>query len=228
MHQTTPTLDKPKNINKQKKIAIINHHKLFREGLKHLIQKAPNLKVTEEWTSYKDIEPLLQKKRNSKWDIILCDISLPDINGIDLIKELNNRWPKTPILVLTMHTESIYGIQAIQAGAKGYITKDTESNMLIKAINKVLNGQRALSESFVDILAMHSFGDTETPPHLKLSRKEFQVLVHISNGYAPKQIASKMDISIKTVSTYKYRIQEKMNLSSTVEIIRYCIENKIS
>jgi len=164
---------------------------------------------------------------HSQIDVVLLDITLPDTNGLEGMESIRKAYPKLPILVLTMHDESQFGTRAMSLGANGYITKDNASEELILAINMVCQGKKYISRHFSDILAMSAFGDQPLELHHALSQREFNVMILLSEGKTPTEVAHQLKISIKTVSTYRSRILDKLNIETNADMVRYCLTNHL-
>ena len=205
------------------KILIADDHALIREGLKKIIKTAPEMAVAAE---AENADQVIESLEKNELDIVLLDISLPGKNGLELLKEIKFNRPKLPVLVLTMHPESRYGIQALKAGASGYLTKDSPPDELIVAIRKVAQGRKHVSPLLAEKLVFHLKGDFEKT-HEMLSDREFQVFRLIGTGKSARDIAEELNLSMSTVNTYRTRILQKMNLKTDAEIIRYAIQHKL-
>jgi two-component system invasion response regulator UvrY len=157
----------------------------------------------------------------------LLDITLPDHNGLEILKSVKSKWPATNVLMLSMHPQEQYAIRAIKFGASGYLTKDTASEELIQAIKKVSSGGKYISQSLAENLALHLDEDSQRPKHEILSNREFEIMIKIANGKSLQEIGDELFISVKTVSTYRCRIMEKMGLNRNTDLTRYCMENNL-
>jgi two-component system, NarL family, invasion response regulator UvrY len=199
-------------------------HAVVRSGLKQLlIDEFQHVNVGEAANGF----DVLELARGQHWDVLILDINLPGRNGLDVLSELKKERTKPPVLVLSMHPEDQFAIRALKAGASGYLTKDAAPEELIRAVNKILAGGRYISDSLAERLASDLDGTSQRPPHELLSDREFQVLRLIGSGKTPGQIATELHLSIKTVSTFRSRILEKMNLKTNAELTRYAIENNL-
>ncbi len=205
-------------------ICMIEDHKLMREGIKLILSDTDSIKVTDEFES---IESFKSSPPPKTTDVFLLDLSLPDASGISAIGPIKENYPNTPILILTMHDESEFGIRAMQGGAHGYITKDNASEELLIAIETVAQGKKYISRDFSNLIAMNTFGDSNLPLHHQLSKREFEVFIKLGEGLTPTEISQQLDISIKTVSTYRNRILVKLDIENNATITKYCLKNKL-
>jgi DNA-binding NarL/FixJ family response regulator len=206
------------------KVIIVDDHPVVRRGLKQIIEDEPDMKVVAEVINARDFFPAV---RNKECDIVILDINLPDRSGIDVMSQLRYEKPNLPVLILSVLPEDQYALRLIKAGASGYLMKDSALTELVKAIRKVSSGGRYISE----VLAAKTIfqpGSTEKQPHESLSNREFQILCMIAQGKSLKNIAIELFISEKTVSTYRSRILEKMNMSNNSDLIRYVLEHNLS
>lgn len=209
---------------KKIKIIITDDHSIVRSGLKRILLDYPDISDIDE---AEDGQDLLEKARKNKYDVILLDITMPGRSGLEILKQLKIENPEMPVIILSMHTEDEYAIRSLKAGASGYLTKDTDYDILYEAIKKVSNGGKYISHSLAENLADNLHHDFEKPPHEYLSDREYQVLCMLTSGKTISEIAKEMFVNAKTVSTYKSRILDKMNLKNTSELIRYGIENSL-
>jgi len=204
------------------RILIADDHPVFRKGLKQIINEVNDMAVTEELSDGLEV---LGRVRAGYCDVVLLDISLPGINGIDILKQLRIEKPELPILMLTMHPEEQYAIRALKAGASGYLTKESTPEELVTAIRKVSEGGKYVSSSLAETLANELGRKEEKPPHETLSDREYQTMLLIASGKTVTQIAENLSLSIKTVSTYRSRILEKMGMKNNAELTFYAIRN---
>lgn len=205
------------------RVLIADDHHLVRDGLKQILGTADGLEVAGEASS--GDEALALVKAND-YDLALLDMSMPGLSGIDLIKRLKLEKPKLRILVLSMHAEQQYAARALKAGASGYLTKDSASEQLIRAIRKIAAGGVLISET----TAASLIGDTtggEALPHTLLSDREFEIFKLLAEGRSPTEIAAQLRVSVKTVSTHKTRVLQKMNLGGTADLVRYALEHRL-
>ena len=207
-------------------IAIADDHEIVRSGLMMLIAKEKDMKVEVEASSYGD---LISELKKVSVDLLILDLNLGDKNGIDSIENVSNLFPALPILVLSIYPEDPYAIHTFKAGAFGYLNKTVISSELIKAIQMIAAGKKYISKSLSENLAYgFSLEKRNTDPIELLSKREYEVLSLIASGQTYKEIASKLDLSPKTVSTYRTRILEKLNLTSTAQLLRFAYENNLS
>jgi two-component system invasion response regulator UvrY len=172
-------------------------------------------------------DQVLAQVQNQEWDVVILDVTMPGRSGLDALRDLKVMRPRLPVLVLSMHPEDQYGKRILKAGASGYMNKDSAPEELIKAIRKVQAGGRYVSPALAEKLAWDLNADQERPVHEALSHREFEVLRLLASGKTVGQIALDLHLSATTVSTYRARILEKMNLTTTAELMRYAIENRL-
>lgn len=206
------------------KIIIVDDHELIREGLKKVTARESDIEVIGEASDSDELFQLLDKH---EVDIVLLDISLPGRSGIDIITDIKVQAPNTKILILTMHPEDRFAVQALRAGASGYITKNNASKSLVGALRKINDGRKYISSNLAEQLATELEMNYEKPLHESLSTREFEVMRLIVQGKAVKDIADMLSISVNTVASYRARILEKMKMKSNAEMIRYAVEKKI-
>jgi DNA-binding NarL/FixJ family response regulator len=206
------------------RILIADDHTLVREGLKQLLASTPGFVVAAEAV---DGDQALARVRAEEFDLALLDMSMPGLSGIDLIKRLKLERPKLRILVLSMHGEQQYAARAFKAGASGYLTKDSASDQLVAAIRKIAGGGVYISAAAAEQLAMGAMVTPGELPHRTLSDREFEVFRMLVGGASITVIADSLHLSVKTVSTHKTRILQKMNMASTAELVRYAMEHKL-
>ena len=202
------------------KVLIADDHKIVRDGLKRILAATSDIEVAAEASS--GDEALALVKAND-YDVAMLDMSMPGLAGIALVKRLKNEKPKLRILVLSMHGEHQYAARAIKAGASGYLTKDSASDQLLGALRKIASGGVHISETAAAALV----GAGDKPPHEALSDREYEVLRLLAEGLGPTDIGERLHLSVKTVSTHKTRILEKLNVGSTAELVRYALEHKL-
>ncbi len=208
------------------KIAIADDHEIVRSGLMMLIQQQENMEVEAQASSYEELINLLEKEA---YDLLILDLNLGDKNGLESIENVSNLFPDLPILVLSTYPEDPYAVQTFKAGASGYLNKKVISAELSTAIQKITSGKKYISESLAENLAYgFSLEKTSKNPVELLSKREFEILSLIASGYAYKEIAQKLDLSPKTVSTYRSRILEKLNLTNTTQLLRFAYEHQIT
>ena len=206
------------------RIIIVDDHAVVRRGLKQILDETLDLVVADEASSGYE---LLDKARKNEYDVVLLDISMPGIDGLDTLKELKNIKPNLPVLIFTIYPEDQYAVRVLKAGASGYINKESEPEKLIDAIRKVSQGGKYISPYLAELLAFNLDVAGQMPLHEKLSDREFQVMCMIASGKKVKEIAEKLSLSINTINTYRNRILEKMDMSSNVEITHYALKNQL-
>jgi DNA-binding NarL/FixJ family response regulator len=205
-------------------ILVADDHPIIREGVKQILKNEPDIVVKSEASNGVEVLKLIKK---NKYDLILLDISLPKKDGLEVLKEIKAKLPKIPILILSIHSDEYFIIDAIKNGASGYITKDTMPEELIKAIRIVYSGQIYINQNVTQALVDNIKYNREEQPHNILSLRELQVMIKIGEGKSIKEIANELSISSKTVSTYKRRILEKLGLKNNSEIIKYVMRHKL-
>jgi len=206
-------------------VFIADDHSIVRKGFRQIIEETPNMSVIGEAGSGDEV---LTKARTENWDILVLDLSMPGRGGLDVLQELHAMKPRMPILVLSMHPEDQYAVRTFKAGASGYVNKESAVEELVTAIQKVVDGGRYVSPEFAEKLAFDLTRNSTKALHEALSDREYRVLCMLGAGKRVSEIATDLIISVKTVSTYRARILEKMNLTSNAEIIRYTIENNLA
>ena len=206
------------------KIIIADDHAIVRRGLKQILSDTYDIKVVDEATSG---EELLSKIRDKDYDIVVLDISLPGQSGLDTLKQLKVEYPDLSVLILSMYAEEQYAVRALKAGASGYLTKESAPDELIKAIRKIYGHGKYISAALAESLIFELHQDIKAPRHKALSDREYEVLCLIGAGKTVTEIADKLCLSVKTVSTYRTRIIEKMNMKNNAELIRYTIKTKL-
>lgn len=203
-------------------VLIADDHAIIRDGLKQIISFVPNMEVAGEAA---DGEDVLQKIRTLKVDVLVLDMSMPGKSGIALIQQINAVKPELPILVLSMHQESQYAVQAMRAGASGYITKNTASSQLIDGIRKVAEGGTFVSPGIADKLIKQMHKPETELPHTKLTAREFQIFNMLVEGHSVNDIANILSLSNKTISTHKAAVLQKMEASTTANLVYYAMKH---
>jgi len=206
------------------RVAIADDHTIVREGLKQLLASAGDLQIVGE---ARDGLEVLKLVREVDFDVLLLDLSMPSKSGTELIKQVKSEKPKLRILVLSMHSEHQYAVRAVRAGASGYLTKDSASTQLVSAIRKVAAGGALISAEVAEQLALSSMPHAEGLPHASLSDREYQVFSLLVSGQSVSDIAGRLNLSVKTVSTHKARLMEKMGLANQAELIHYAIKHRL-
>ncbi|MEI6302205.1 MAG: response regulator transcription factor [Betaproteobacteria bacterium] len=206
------------------RLVIADDHTIVREGLKQLLSAADDLQVIAEAC---DGQEVLQRVRELDFDVLLLDLSMPGRSGMELIKQVHAEKPKLRVLVLTMHEEQQYAVRAIKSGASGYLTKESASAQLLTAIRRVAAGGAFISAEVAEQLALGAMPQADGPVHTTLSDREYQVFQLIVAGIPVGEIAAQLNLSVKTVSTHKARLMQKMNMSSQADLIRYAISHRL-
>ena len=204
------------------KIMIADDHAIVREGLKQIISETPDMIVSDEAYSGNEV---LKKVVKNKFDVVVLDITMPGTNIIDVLKQLKRRLPHIHVLVLSMHPEEQYAFRVLKAGASGYLNKESAPDELVKAIRKVSRGKKYVSASFAEKMAETLDADHEKPLHATLSDREYQVMCMLASGKSVKKTSELLCLSEKTVSTYRFRVLQKMNMKTNAELIRYAIKH---
>jgi len=200
-------------------VLIADDHKIVRDGLRRILASTTDVQVAAEAASGDEALALVKKQ---DFDVAMLDMSMPGLSGLDLIKRLKIEKPKLRILVLSMHGEQQYAARVLKAGAAGYLSKDSAAELLLSAIRKIAGGGMHIPEA-----AAAGLVAADRPAHESLSDREFEVLRLLVEGLGPTDIAGRLHLSVKTVSTHKTRILEKLNLGSTAELVRYALEQKL-
>ena len=203
------------------RVLIADDHSIVRDGLKRILAATPDLQVAGEAASG---DAALALVKANDYDIAMLDMSMPGLSGLDLIKRLKVEKPKLRILVLSMHGEKQYAARALKAGASGYLNKDSASQLLLGTLRKIAAGGVHIGDAAAAALLQAGAG----LPHEALSDREFEVLRLLVAGLGPSEIGERLHLSVKTVSTHKTRILEKLNLKSTADLVRYALEHKLS
>ncbi len=207
------------------KILIADDHSVVRKGLRMILADTYPLAFIDE---VPDGIELLKKVAKEEWTVIISDISMPGRSGVDIIKEIKELAPKTPLLILSGHSPQEYAARTIKSGASAYLTKESAPEELIKAIEHVLTGRKYISPEIAEILAEAYGGDDiDKLPHQHLSNREYEVFKLISSGNGISEVANTLSLSVNTVSTYRARILEKMHLHSNADLIKYAIQYKL-
>lgn len=206
------------------KVLLADDHEVVRQGLKLLLAEEPHMAVGGEASTGQEVLELVKQQA---WDVVVLDITMPGKSGLDLLKELKHLRPNLAVLVLTMHQEEQYANRILKAGARGYLTKGSAGTEVVKAIRTVCAGGVYVSDSLAGKLAVAGALDVHESPHASLSDREFQVLTMIASGKTVTEIAEELSLSVKTVSTYRTRVLEKMRMHTSAELTHYAIRKKL-
>lgn len=204
------------------KILIADDHPIMRDGLRQILSATTDIVIAAEAGNGDEV---LAKLKQEDFDVLVLDLSMPGISGIELIKRVMIERPKQHVLILSMHKEELYAVRTLKAGASGYVCKDSASSQLIAAIRKVASGGRFVSPEVAESLAMEVSPQHHNLPHTQFSDREFQIFRMIAAGKSITEIAEILMLSVKTVSTYKTRILEKLHLANAAELIRYGLKH---
>lgn len=207
------------------RILIADDHPFVRRGVTQVLtDEFPGVMIGEASTA----SELLEQAGKHRWNVIVLDLTMPGRGGLDALHELKASHPEIPVLVLSMHPEDQFAVRVLRAGATGYLTKESIPEELVQAIRKIMAGGKYIRPSVADLLATQlQQGDANQPPHTKLSDREFQVLGLIAHGKTVTNIAEELSLSVKSVSTYRARIVEKLHLKSTADLTRYALEHRL-
>lgn len=205
-------------------ILIADDHAVVRKGINQILSDEVDMQVLGEASNSEEI---MAKLDSGNWDLLILDITMPGKSGLDTIIEIKQKRPDIKILILSMHPEEEIAISAIKSGADGYLNKESVPGELLRAVRKVASGGKYISSTLAESMILSLRSDPARKPHESLSEREFQVLCMLASGSTLTEIAGKLELSIKTISTYRTRILEKMQLKSNVEITHYAIKNKL-
>lgn len=206
------------------KILIADDHALIRQGLRHvLLEEFSSAEITE----VENGNQLLKEIRKQKFDVVISDLSMPGLGGLDALKQLKEEFPKQPVLILSMHPEDQYALRVLRAGASGYLNKEIAGEELVKAVRQITSGKRYISSAVAEKLAENLDVDLNKALHETLSDREFEVLKLIADGKTVSDIAEILSLSVATISTYRTRLLDKLHLKNNAELTRYAIDNKV-
>jgi len=206
------------------RIIIADDHPIVRAGMKQIISEASDLVVADEAS---DGHTLLNKIKKENFDVVILDITMPHMDGLDVLKQLKIERPKLPVIILSIHPEDQYALRVLKAGASAYVTKTSAPDELINAIRKVYRGGKYISPSIAEKLVFQLDTNFNEMPHEALSDREYQVLCMLASGKTATEIADELALSVKTVSTYRARILEKMGMKNNAELIHYAVQNQL-
>ncbi|OIR10799.1 response regulator UvrY [mine drainage metagenome] len=206
------------------RVLIVDDHTIFRSGLKRLFSDENDICVVDEASNSTEA---LDKIRKHELDLVLMDVSMAGRSGLEALESLRIEFPQLPVLILSMYSEEQYAVVAMKAGANGYLSKDAEPAELIGAIRKIAAGGRYLTNRGTELMLMQFSGKDDRPTHQKLSTREFEIMRMIANGISLTEIGERLNISVKTVSTYRTRILEKIGVKSNAELAKFALRNEI-
>ncbi len=206
------------------RVLIADDHTVVRQGLKQILSSDALMEVAAEAANGNEVLSILESTRV---DVLILDITMPGRNGLDVLKEVKRRQPRLPVLVLSMHPEDQFAIRMLRAGADGYITKESAPEELVVALRKVCSGGKYVSPQLAEKLAVFIEDKKGVSPHEKLSDREFEVLRMLALGKTVTEVADELLLSVKTVSTYRSRVLDKLQMSSNAELTRYALQNDL-
>jgi DNA-binding NarL/FixJ family response regulator len=203
------------------RVLLVDDHEVVRKGIRAILEdRCSPIDIAEAGTGDVALQKLAEV-----FDAVILDLSMPGRSGIDLLAEIKHRHAKLPVLILSLHGEEQFAVRALRAGAAGYLTKAAAPDQLVTAFEKIVRGGRYISETLAERLAANAGGDTTEAPHDRLSNREFEVMRGIASGESVGEIAARMHLSVKTVSTYRTRLLEKMGMETNSELTRYALQN---
>lgn len=205
-------------------VLIVDDHDIVREGLKQIVSETTDVRVIAEARTASEA---LDRVRAGDYDVVILDLNLPDRPGLDVLTQIRLMKPALPVLVLSMHQQASYASRALKGGAAGYVGKDSAREYLVTAIRKLARGERFISPAIAESLAFDLMDAGSKKKHEHLSDREFQVLCMIAAGRPPREIASELNVSVKTIGTHRSRLLEKMGLKNNAEIVQYAIEHDL-
>ncbi|MEQ1794137.1 MAG: response regulator transcription factor [Nitrospira sp.] len=208
------------------KILLVDDHALVRRGVAHVLREdIADLDIAEAGTA----QDAMQAVQASRWDLVILDVHLPDKSGLEVLKDIKRAYPTLPVLMLSLYPEAQYARRALKAGASGYLTKDTAPEEITNAVRRVLQGGHYVSASLAEQLAadLGAAAGEHQAPHAILSDRELEVLRLIGQGHTPTEVAEHLHLSIKTISTYRARLLEKLRLRTTAELIRFAVDQHL-
>jgi two-component system, NarL family, invasion response regulator UvrY len=205
-------------------VVVADDHAIVRRGVIDILNEEPDLAVVAEASSGQEV---LQIARQINFDVLVLDMGLPDMNGLEVLYQLKMVKSSARTLILSIYPEEQYGLRALKAGAMGYLTKESAPIELVAAIHKIAQGERYISAALSDLLVSQLLADETAMLHTSLSNREYQVMLSLANGRTISDIAVDLSLSVKTISTYRSRIIEKLNLETTSDIIRYALRHNL-
>jgi DNA-binding NarL/FixJ family response regulator len=206
------------------RVLIADDHAVVRAGLRQFLEADRSIREIGEAATGREA---LEQLRLGTWDLLLLDINMPDRSGLDVLRQVRATHPETRVLVLSGFPERQYAVNVLRAGASGFLSKESAPEELLKAIRAVVGGRRYVSSALAELLVADLDGDAQRPLHAKLSEREFQILCKLAAGRAVSEIANELCISVKTVSTYRTRVLQKMNLKTNADLTAYALHNAL-
>jgi two-component system invasion response regulator UvrY len=206
------------------KILLTDDHVVVRQGLKLILADHFKQAVFGE---ARNAQEAFARVAKEKWDVAVLDVTMPGRSGLEVLKEMKRLRPKMPVLILSMHPEDQFAVRMLKTGAAGYLTKESAGDELVGAIKKVVAGGRYISSSLAERMASYLDVDVQKAPHERLSNREFLILRMIASGKAVSQIGKELSLSVKTISTYRARLLEKMDMKNNAELTHYAVQNSL-
>ena len=206
------------------RVLIADDHEIVRAGLRQFLSEERDIEVAGEAASGEEV---MEQLRTNAFDVVVLDISMPDRNGIDTLKLARQRHPDLPVLILSTFPEDQYAINLIRQGASGYLNKECDPAEIVEAIRTIAQGRRYLTPAVAELLAQQLHRKDDAPPHEQLSEREFQVFLKLARGETAGDVAKSLSLSVKTVSTYRTRLMEKMGLGSNSDLTYYALKNRL-
>lgn len=206
------------------KILVVDDHAVVRAGVQYFIAQVPDMTIEGEAATAKEAIRLV---RAQDWDIVLLDINMPDKSGVEVLRQIKREKPDLPVLILSMHPESRYAVQILRSGASGYVQKEALAEELVNAIQTILRGHKYISHTVAELLTAEVDPDAEKPLHETLSKREYEIFYKLCQGQGVTKIADELCLSVKTVSTYRARVLQKMNMENNAGIIYYAIKQNL-
>ncbi|MGC3981762.1 MAG: response regulator transcription factor [Steroidobacteraceae bacterium] len=206
------------------KILLSDDHAILRKGLRQLLLEDRSIQDVGEASTGSET---LDKLRQTRWDLLILDINMPDRSGIDILRQVHASYPDTRVLILSGFPEKQYAVNVLRAGASGYLNKEMAPEELLAAVKTVLAGKRYVSPALAELLVTELDHDSDKPAHAQLSEREFQIFCKLAAGRTVSDIAAELCLSVKTISTYRSRVMEKMNFTSNADITAYALRNNL-
>jgi DNA-binding NarL/FixJ family response regulator len=206
------------------RVLIADDHAVVRAGLRQFLETDQSIREIGEAATGRET---LEQLRNGTWDLLLLDINMPDRSGLDVLRQVRSTHPDTRVLVLSGFPERQYAVNVLRAGASGFLSKESAPEELLKAVRAVLGGRRYVSSALAELLVSDLDGDAQRPLHARLSEREFQILCKLAAGRAVSEIADELCISVKTVSTYRSRVLQKMSFKTNADLTAYALHNSL-
>ncbi len=206
------------------RILVVDDHAVVRAGVHYFIDQIPDMEISAEAATASEAIRLI---RTQSFDIVLLDIAMPDKSGVEVLKQIKREKPELPVLILSMHPESRYAVQILRSGASGYVQKEALATELVSAIQTILRGHKYISYAVAELLTMAPDSDATKPLHETLSSREYEIFGKLSQGEGVTKIAEALCLSVKTVSTYRARVLEKMNMATNADLIYYAIKQNL-